>query len=127
MNSWYRKAILIFLIMAYIGGCEKLVDNEDYRAAFVGKYQVTKEISCYGPCGSCYSMKDTIISVRYGDSDSTIFILGRELKIDTAGVYDGYHYGLRLWNDSIRSYFMSGGLGCGQYIKYEGFKISNNP
>jgi len=89
--------------------------------------EVKEKISCYGPCGSCFSMRDTIISVNYGKTDSTLNVLGRDVYLDSTGSYYAYHYGLRLWNDSIQSNFMNGGLGCGRYEVYTGFKISDKP
>jgi hypothetical protein len=54
-------------------------------------------------------------------------VLGREVYLDSTGHYYAYHYSLRLWNDSISSTFMNGGLGCGQYEIYKGYRISTTP
>ncbi len=102
-------------------------EHIDKRDGYIGKYQVKEKISCYGPCGSCFSMRDTIISVNYGKTDSTLNVLGRDVYLDSTGSYYAYHYGLRLWNDSIQSNFINGGLGCGRYEVYTGFKISDKP
>ena len=93
---------------------------------YVGNYLVHETIRSYGfpECGEPYSReRDTVIRVDYGESDTTLFVLGREVLLDSTGSYYGYHYGLRLWNDSLRSTFMNGGLGCGQYEIYEGVRI----
>jgi len=104
------------------------VKPNDVRAKYIGKYQVHEKISSYGSpeCGEPFNReRDTIISVIYGKTDSTLNVLGRDVYLDSAGNYYAYHYGLRLWNDSIYSYFMNGGLGCGQDEIYNGYKISN--
>ena len=124
-----RRLFLTIILMGFIFyGCDKK-ENElpDFRDEYIGKYQVTENINCYGPCFSCSSEKDTVIIVNYGLTDSTISVLGRDVFIDTTGWYSAYHYGLRLWNDSILSTFMNGGLGCGQYESYVGYKISDKP
>lgn len=108
------------------GACSKEEDHaNDFRNEYVGKYAVTESINCYGPCGQCSSENDTVIEVRYGLTDSTIIVLGREVCLDSLGSYYAYHYGLRIWNDSISSFFMNGGLGCGQYVVHEGVRIGN--
>ncbi len=56
-----------------------------------------------------------------------IIVLGREVCLDSTGWFNAYHYGLHLWNDSIWSYFMNGGLGCGRYEIYYGYRISEKP
>lgn len=101
--------------------------STDFRDKYIGKYQVIETITCYGPCDTCSSIKDTVISVNYGATDSTILVLGRDVFLDSTGSYYAYHYGLRLWNDSISSNYMNGGLGCGQYELYIGGRISNVP
>ncbi|MBA7544930.1 hypothetical protein ES705_37291 [subsurface metagenome] len=102
----------------------------DFRDKYIGKYQVHEWISSYGfpDCGEPYSReRDTIIRVIYGETDSTLIVLGRVVWLDSSGYFSDYHYGLRLWNDSIWSYYMNGGLGCGQIEIYEGYKISDIP
>jgi len=99
----------------------------DFRDIYIGKYQVKETINCYGPCGTCSSVRDTVISVNYGLTDSTLSVLGRDVFLDSTGFYGAYHYGLRLWDDSISSNFMNGGLGCGQYIWHKGYRFSNIP
>jgi hypothetical protein len=108
--------------------CCKDGDNSpDFREKYVGSYQVKERIACYGPCDTCFSEKDTVIIVNYGLTDSTLNVLGRDVCLDTAGYYASYHYGLRFWNDSISSFYMNGGLGCGQYETYIGTRISGKP
>ena len=99
----------------------------DYRDKYTGKYKGSLIISCYGPCDTCYTKKDTSITVKYGLTDSTLNVLGREVRLDSTGEYYTYHYVLRLWNDSISSFYMNGGLGCGQHEIYQGVRISNTP
>jgi hypothetical protein len=121
----FFSAIFIMVSTA----CEKASRKDDFRDKYVGKYRVTEEIKSYGSpvCGSVFSVKDTIITVDYGTNDSTLVVLGREVKLDEDGYYHSYHYGLRLWNDSIWSSHMNGGLGCGVYETYTGKRISSKP
>jgi hypothetical protein len=117
---------IVFLIFTCLSAtsCKKDVNNlTDFRDKYIGRYQVTETIRCYGPIDPCSSQKDTIIIVRYGLTDSTLNVLGRDVFLDSTGRYNAYHYGLRLWNDSIYSFFMNGGLGAGQYETYEGIRM----
>lgn len=108
--------------------CEKDENqSNDFRDKYIGKYQVTEKISCYGSCSSCLFQRDTVISVNYGLTDSTLNVIGRDVFLDSTGNYHSYHYGLRLWKDSIYSTFMNGGLGCGKYETYKGIRISDKP
>lgn len=123
---------MFFLTFVFVFSCKKeseepVESHYDFRDVFVGKYHVTETINCYGPCGSCSSSKDTIISVYYGSSDSSMNVLGRNIFLDADGYFYDYHYSLRLWNDSISSYYANGGLGCGQNEVYLGNKISDTP
>lgn len=126
-----RINLIVFMIFYgfIFNSCKKDdVKPNDVRAKYIGKYQVHEKISSYGSpeCGEPFNReRDTIISVIYGKTDSTLNVLGRDVYLDSAGNYYAYHYGLRLWNDSIYSYFMNGGLGCGQDEIYNGYKISN--
>jgi hypothetical protein len=119
---------VIFLAFFFLTACDK-EDNtpSDLRDEFRGQYQCRETVSCYGSCGTCSTVRDTIISIDYGNSDSTITVLGREVWLDSAGSYSAYHYGLYFRNDSIFSNYMNGGLGCGQYESYVGVKISDTP
>ncbi len=123
-----RYLILLISGLVLWAGCSKdRLKKNDFRNQYVGKYQVVKTVDSYGPCWDLHTKKDTVISVKYGDSDSTLFVLGRDVKLNNNGFYCDYHYSLRIWNDSIRSYFMDGGLGCGNYIKYLGYRIDKKP
>ena len=131
-----RKVLLIiglYTLAIFTISCHKDNDNDepvkpaDFRDIYIGKYQVKETINCYGPCGTCSSVRDTVISVNYGLTDSTLSVLGRDVFLDSTGFYGAYHYGLRLWDDSISSNFMNGGLGCGQYIWHKGYRFSNIP
>ncbi len=123
-----KRIVVLIAFFILIISCENGINEPtDFRDKYIGKYQVIEKISCYGPCSTCSSQKDTVIVVNYGLTDLTLSVLGRDVKVDSSGWYSTYHYGLRLWNDSINSYFMNGGLGCGQYELYEGFRISDNP
>jgi hypothetical protein len=121
-------AIGLIFSGVFFDSCKK-ADHEstDFRNKFTGRYQVTERINCYGLCGTCSSLRDTVIAVNIGLTDSTLNVLGRDVYLDSTGHYYSYHYGLRLWNDSIPSGYMNGGLGCGQYETYIGFRISNTP
>ena len=127
-----RLTIVLTLIIIcsglFFNSCHKDENKSiDFRDKYLGKYQVELSIRCYGPCFTCSSLRDTVIVVDYGLTDSTLSVLGREVSLDSAGYYSAYHYGLRLWNDSISSMFMNGGLGCGQYEVYTGYRISDHP
>ena len=131
MRHLFRFITFIFFIGILLNSCDKDENSPtDFRDEYVGQYQVHEKISSYGfpECGESYSReKDTIISITYGDTDTTLHVLGRDVYLDSLGWYYAYHYGLRLWNDSISSYYMNGGLGCGHYEVYEGYRISNKP
>lgn len=101
------------------------IDEFDIRKNYIGKYQVVEKINSYGPCWTYSSEKDTVIIVDFGITDSTLSVLERDVYLDSLGRFGDYHYGLRLWNDSISSYYMNGGLGCGNYEEYDGYRISN--
>jgi hypothetical protein len=117
----------LILSWAILNACDNNGNDPDFRDQYVGKYQVTEKITCYGPCRTCASLKDTVIIVDYGLTDTTLSVLGRDVFLDSDGFYSAYHYGLWLRNDSIWSYNMNGGLGCGQYENHEGVRISTDP
>lgn len=125
------KLFTLFFVLGIITSCKK--DNSsslDFRNKFIGQYQCVEKINSYGAsqCGTSYSFeKDTVISVSYGATDSTLNVLGRDVYLSSEGYFNDYHYGLRLWNDSISSYYMNGGIGCGQNETYIGYKISSQP
>jgi hypothetical protein len=123
------RNVFIFLVIfseTFFISCDKKGDiANDYRSKYIGEYQVKKTISCYGPCWTCSSENDTVIKVIYGLTDSTLNVLGREICLDSDGNYFDYHYELKIKNDSIYSNFMNGGLGCGKYEIYKGYRISN--
>lgn len=121
--------IFIFLFaLGALSSCKKDSNKPaDFRDVWRGQYQCVNTVNCYGPCGSCSSTRDTIISVDYGTTDTTLLVLGREVWLDSLGNYYAYHYGLSFRDDSIFSTYMSGGLGCGSYIRYTGVKISDTP
>ena len=115
-------AIVLFGLLSVIS-CEK--DNTDFRRAFVGQYQVEEKITCYGECFTCQTTRDTIIIVDYGFHKNTLYVLGREVELDSDGNYLSYHYSLHMSNDSLFSNYMNGGLGCGQTEIYKGIRISD--
>ena len=119
----FRKQIFILVILSIVASCEK--DQEDFRDQYVDRYQVMETISSYGiyDYNPYTRTRDTVIRVDYGDTDTTLLLLGREIWLDKDGYFSEYHYGCRLWNDSIWSYFMNGGLGGGQYENYVGYRI----
>jgi hypothetical protein len=124
----YHKFFFIGLLF---NSCEKYENNPtEFREGYIGQYQVHETISSYTfpGCGEPYSLeKDTVISASYGDTDTTLNILGRDVFLDLTGRYNDYHYGLIIWSGSISSYFLNGVLGCGQSENYKGYRISNNP
>lgn len=122
-------SIITFYGLLFLSCDKDEIKPIDFRDKYIGIYQVQERIISYGDpqCGEYYYEKDTVISITYGDTDTTLKVLGRDVWLDSAGRYDDYHYGLRLWNDSISSHFMNGGLGCGQHEIYEGYRISSKP
>jgi hypothetical protein len=122
----FLKISFLFVFMCMISCNKDKLD--DIRKIYIGKYQVVEKISGYGICFPLdLIVKDTVISINYGLTDSTLSVLGRDVYLDSEGFCNQYHYWLRLWNDSISSTFMNGGLGCGKYEKYEGYKITDKP
>jgi hypothetical protein len=128
MRYFKTTSLLLITIVLFIFSCKTETTNpSDPRDIYLGEYQTTENISSYGSleCGDPYEYeRDTIIVVTKGQTDSTLLVLGREVYLDSTGRTGAYHYSLRLWNDSIYSFFMNGGLGCGQYEVYRGYKIS---
>jgi hypothetical protein len=125
-----RLLFLLLFSIVIFSSCEKEFWKKDFRDKYVGKYQVTEKLTVYGSphCNlGPDSEKDTIIIVDYGSKKNTLFVLGREVELDEDGYYYAYHFGLRIWNDSIWSLHMNGGLGCGIYERYEGYRISSKP
>ena len=140
MHSHFLKYIHVIscVVIIALASCEDdkyapvsipqpIPETPDFRDSIIGKYSVIEIISCYGPCGACYSTKDTTISVNYGVTDSTYNVLGWDAYLGTTGTYTAYHYGLTFRNDSIFSYFMNGGLGCGQNVSHVGVRTSPIP
>ena len=115
--------ITFLVILTILVSCEK--DQDDFRDQYVGRYQVKETISSYGIYDyNPYSRtRDTVIRVDYGNTDTTLLLLGREIWLNDEGYFNDYHYGCRLWNDSLSSYYMNGGLGGGQYESYVGFRV----
>ncbi len=125
MNKYFLS---LFFCLAVFSSCKKDCDKPaDPRDEFVGQYQCRETISCYGSCGTCYTERDTVLSVYYGNTDTTILFIGREVWLDSTGSYYAYHYGLNFRNDSVFSSYMNGGLGCGAYETYFGVKIADTP
>lgn len=120
--------MLFLLLFAACGKAdEKLTDA---RNKYIGSYFVHEKIGSYGPPPYVEPFlyeKETIINVLPGETDSTLLVLGREVWLDSNGSYYEYKYGLRLWNDSLRSYYSSGGMGGGMYISHVGYRISTEP
>jgi len=98
----------------------------DDRDAYVGKYAVHQTNNCYGPCDTCHSEEDLILVVDYGNTDSIVIFQNREIPISVIESYYAYHYNLRIKNDSLHTWNMSGGLGCGVYIVQDGVRIDKN-
>ncbi len=127
----YLKIIgLITLITGCLVSCEKDDSKpSDFRDKYIGKYFVHESVECYGmPSQWCTdSEKDTVISVNYGDTDTTLSALGHEFWLDTKGEFWYFPLLFRFRNDSIYSYYRAGGLGSGAYLTYEGVRISTEP
>lgn len=131
MKLTLKLISIIFILGLSFNSCKKDKSiSPDFRIKYIGKYQCVEKIYSYGSylCGDSYSFeKDTIISVSYGKTDSTLNVLGRDVYLDSMDVYLAYHYSLSFRNDSIRSFFTNGGIGCGQYEVYSGKRISTKP
>jgi hypothetical protein len=128
----FISAVLILITgLLFIDSCKKSdIKPGDFRNKYIGKYEVVEHVGSYGSieCGEPYSReRDTVIIVNYGETDTTINVFGRDVKLDSSGIFYDYHYSLRLWNDSIKSYLMNGGLGCGQIVTYLGRRVSEEP
>jgi hypothetical protein len=106
---------------------ESGVLNSDPRNAYVGKYSIHRTENCYGPCDTCHNEQDLIVIVHYGSTDSTILFENREITISHLESYYDYHYHLIIKNDSLHSWLMNGGLGCGVNIYQSGVRIDKNP
>ena len=123
--------IFICVMCIFFGsGCQHdpvVVLPPDARDAYVGKYAVHQTNNCYGPCDTCHSEEDLILVVDYGTTDSTVIFQYREIPISAIESYYAYHYNLTIGHDSLHSWNMSGGLGCGVYIVQEGDRIDKNP
>lgn len=122
--------LIIFLSILFTG-CKKeeaVSDHPVYK--YIGRYQTHLKVNSYGSVsgnpGYSYE-KDTVISVKPGNTQHSLWVLGREIVLDTAGYFYDYHYSIHLWNDSIISTFMNGGLGGGVYEVYTGYRISLVP
>ena len=121
-----KNVILIVLISAGLlsTSCYKIkINPNDYRNNLVGKYQATGTIDCYGPCGDCHKEWDSVITINYGSTDSTLYIWGEDIYFSEKET--SYGFGLRLWNDSIFYSMKNGGLGCGQFEYFTGSKIAD--
>lgn len=99
------KYLFTVYVISIIFSCTKLdvrdelIGKEDFRDELIGKYQIKKEIqeNTNGPKHSYYS--DSIISVKKGNSESTLFVMGNNL---VRGENNGNHFiTLFLENDSI--------------------------
>jgi len=125
INLNQKLFILILLIIGGLTfGCKK--DNKpDFRDQYVGVYAVKERYVPYPPdtINDTSYERDTVIIVDYGKTDTTLRVLGRDIYLDEHGHYGVYHYSLRLWNDSISSYFMNGGLGGGTRIYHDGVRV----
>lgn len=98
----------------------------DFRDPYIGQYQVKENIFPYGSChpnDPVPTKKDTVIEIGYGETDTTLSVLGRDIWLDSMNLHHRYHYSLYLTPDSIYSTFLNGGLGCGFTEKHYGRKI----
>ena len=119
--------VLLLLMIFSCTHDSVIVPLPDDRDAYVGKYAVHQTNNCYGPCDTCRSEQDLILVVDYGNTDSTVIFQNHEIPISIIESYYAYHYNLRIKNDSLHTWNMSGGLGCGVYIVQDGVRIDKNP
>jgi hypothetical protein len=119
--------VLLLLMIFSCTHDSVIVPLPDDRDAYVGRYAVHQTNNCYGPCDTCHSEEDLILVVDYGNTDSTVIFQNREIPISVIESYYAYHYNLRIKNDSLHTWNMSGGLGCGVYIVQDGVRIDKNP
>lgn len=125
-KSW---PILLLISGLIFLSCNKEDDKKnDFRNKYIGKYAVHEEVSNFlGDSGSSSHEIDEIISVNYGETDSTLNVLDRDVYLDSNGEFHAYKFSLRIWNDSITSYYRWGGLGGGGSSETTGYKISSIP
>jgi len=122
-------SLIIYLSFGLVS-CEKLSDQNDFRNKYIGKYQVVETRKSFGfPYSgkSQVTTKDTVIIVRYGYSDSTLLVLGSEIVLDENDAFFEYYYSIRFFEDSIATYYRSGGLGGGTSQQYNGVRIDKMP
>jgi len=123
-----KKLINIIFLILILFSCNKENNNLNKNLSnYIGKYQTVSKFTTFGAMPYSNIEKDTIISVDYGNSDTTLIVLNREVWLDKNREFYDYHYGLQFRNDSIFSTFMNGGLGGGNYEYYVGYKISDKP
>lgn len=124
--KYFLVSLILFILS--LSACKKDSELSDYRFDYVGKYQTLCRVSSYGIYPASYSETDTVLSVDYGSEDSTIIVLGNQIKANINGVsYYFYHGSITINNDTLKAFYMSGGLGGGQNISYEGYRISYMP
>jgi hypothetical protein len=125
------------LAVLFVFSCKKETDEpvapipEDYRAKWVGEYEVA--VKCYswilgGEYTSTESTDTISVAIVEGSVDSLAINGSMHIPIDSSGTYfnspfPSNYYSLSLWNDSISIHWNSGGLGGGNGCTYTGFKL----
>lgn len=129
MRSSYRYTIIYFAIVILFFSCNKNDENPtDSRDKYIGQYAVWHIINKNGPiekCGENYYLKnDTIINVSYGETDTTLNILGRDVYLDSLGWFNTEYFNLKLWDKDISIYIENKtSIWCTTYQEYQGHRI----
>jgi hypothetical protein len=128
-GSIFLNLTVVFFML---NGCASDKDDfTDFRNKYIGKYQVKEMQKNYRePDDDVYSfLRDTIISVNYGNSDSTVEVIGRDVKLNSKGYYSSSYFAMRIWNDSIYCFTIpfEGEDEDGRCEIYSGHRISKIP
>jgi hypothetical protein len=93
MKSKIRLTIFTLVIGLLLISCKKDKDDTkptDNRDKYIGQYQVHEKFDCTGFPECAPSEKDSIISVTYGSTDTTLYVLGK--LIDKNGHPNVFYY-----------------------------------
>ena len=116
--------MLSALIFSY--SCKK-EDRIDERKQYVGKYHTIRTSESYGAIAGAYSEDTMMVSVSYGDTDSTIRVLSHHVKLDEKGEFWGGDFFIRIGEDHLLVSESWGGIGGGAITRYQGNRVSTTP
>lgn len=133
MRQFY---FLFFLPIIVFFSCKKNIDEVegpvDFRAKFVGTYQGQERNWMSGSNPDCgkgfdYTYHDVLMSVDYGDSDSTLKVHNSVVELDENDGYRSGPFYVRFSRDSLYYSDRVGGIGCPSFTSFKGRKISDSP